>query len=106
MKKLTKEEYRRIILEPKNSVIKQYKKELELDGVELSFTEEAIELIAEEVTKEGRGARGIDGIMENIMRDHKYEASSKDKSKNKRPVGDMFKEDKLVIDKKDVEKIL
>ena len=73
---LTKEDMVRILVEPKNSIVKQYKKMFELDGVKLSFEREAIEAIAEQTVKRKTGARGLRAIMEGIMLDTMYEIPS------------------------------
>ena len=62
-----------ILSEPKNALIKQYKKLLEMDGVELEFEEEAIERIAEKAMERKSGARGLRGIIEEMMLDVMYE---------------------------------
>lgn len=69
---LDKEALVRILTEPKNSIIKQYKKLFELDGVKLSFDEGAIETIAERSIARKTGARGLRSIMENVMMDVMY----------------------------------
>lgn len=73
---LTKEDMVRILVEPKNSIVKQYKKMLELDGVKLSFESEAIEAIAAQTVTRKTGARGLRAIMEHIMMDTMYEVPS------------------------------
>ena len=73
---LTKEDMVRILVEPKNSIVKQYKKMFELDGVKLSFEREAIEAIAAQTVKRKTGARGLRAIMEQIMMDTMYEIPS------------------------------
>ena len=73
---LTKEDMVRILVEPKNSIVKQYKKMLELDGVKLSFEQEAIEAIAAQTVTRKTGARGLRAIMEHIMMDTMYEIPS------------------------------
>ncbi len=69
---LTKDDMVRILVEPKNSIVKQYKKLFELDGVQLSFEREAIEAIAKETVTRKTGARGLRAIMEHIMMDLMY----------------------------------
>lgn len=69
-------------MEPKNSIVKQYKKLFELDGVKLSFEREAIEAIAEQTVKRKTGARGLRSIMEGIMMDTMYEIPSDDSITN------------------------
>ena len=73
---LTKDDMVRILVEPKNSIVKQYKKLFELDGVKLSFEREAIEAIAAETVTRKTGARGLRAIMEKIMMDTMYEIPS------------------------------
>lgn len=66
----------RILKEPKNSIVKQYQKLFELDGVRLSFTEEALKAVASQSVKRKTGARGLRAIMENTMMDVMYEIPS------------------------------
>ncbi len=66
----------RILTEPKNAIVKQYKGLFDLDNVELSFTDEAIEAIAEKTIKRKTGARGLRAIMESVMMDLMYEIPS------------------------------
>ncbi len=63
----------RVLTEPKNALIKQYKKLLAMDGVDLEFTEDAIREIAREAIKRKTGARGLRAIVEEIMLDVMYE---------------------------------
>ncbi len=65
---------KRILVEPKNAVIKQYQQLLKLDGVDLSFDQDAINSIAKEAIKRKMGARGLRSIVEEIMTDIMYEA--------------------------------
>ncbi len=73
---LTEEDLVRILTEPKNSLIKQYTKLFELDGVSLEFTEDAIEEIAREAIRRKTGARGLRAIMEEVMMDIMFEIPS------------------------------
>jgi len=66
----------RVLVEPKNSIIKQYQALLEMDGVELKFTDEALRAIAEEAYRRKTGARGLRSIIEEIMIDVMYEIPS------------------------------
>ena len=66
----------RILKEPKNSLVKQYEKLFELDGVTLAFEDEAIEAIAEKSLKRKTGARGLRAIMEKVMMDLMYQVPS------------------------------
>ena len=73
---LTKEDMVHILTEPKNSIVKQYKKLFELDGVQLSFEKEALEAIAEKTISRKTGARGLRAIMETMMMDTMFEIPS------------------------------
>ena len=73
---LTKEDMVHILTEPKNSIVKQYKKLFELDGVQLSFEKDALEAIAEKTISRKTGARGLRAIMETMMMDTMYEIPS------------------------------
>ena len=66
----------RILLEPKNALIKQYERMFELEDVELSFTKSAVKAIAEEAIKRKTGARGLRSIIEKVMLDTMYEIPS------------------------------
>lgn len=68
----------RILSEPKNAIIKQYKKLFELDGVELEFEEEAVYEIARRSFERKTGARGLRAIMEDVMMDSMYQIPSDD----------------------------
>jgi ATP-dependent Clp protease ATP-binding subunit ClpX len=67
----------RILREPKNALVKQYQKLLELDGIELEFKPDAIEAIAKEAMKRNTGARGLRAIIEDIMNNVMYEVPSR-----------------------------
>jgi ATP-dependent Clp protease ATP-binding subunit ClpX len=67
-----------ILTQPRNALVKQYAKLLEMDGVKLSFEDEALHLIAKEALKRKTGARGLRSIIEGIMRDVMYEVPSMD----------------------------
>ena len=73
---LTKEDMVHILTEPKNSIVKQYKKLFELDGVQLSFEADALEAIAEKTISRKTGARGLRAIMEQMMMETMYEIPS------------------------------
>ncbi|HQO82271.1 MAG TPA: AAA family ATPase, partial [Deltaproteobacteria bacterium] len=62
-----------ILTEPKNALVKQYQALLKLEGVDLSFSKDALKAIAEEAMKRKSGARGLRSIMENAMLDIMYE---------------------------------
>jgi len=67
-----------ILTEPKNAILKQYKCLLEMDGVDLEFEDDAIELIAQEALKRKTGARALRSIVEELMLDIMYDIPSKD----------------------------
>jgi len=67
-----------ILTEPKNALIKQYQKLLEMDGVNLEFEEEALKLIASKAIERKTGARGLRAILEEIMLNVMYEIPSRD----------------------------
>ena len=71
-----------ILTKPRNALVKQYAKLMELEGVDLEFTDSALRLIAKESIKRKTGARGLRSIIESIMLDVLYEAPS-DKSLNR-----------------------
>ena len=71
----------KILVEPKNSLVKQYKKLFELDGVQLDFKEDALEAIAKKSLERKTGARGLRAIMEDTMMDLMYEIPSDNTTK-------------------------
>lgn len=81
LKKLDKSDFIRILLEPKNAIIKQYKKLLEMDDVQLIVDESAIEEIATQAIEQKTGARGLKTILEDIMLNLMYEIPSNKKIK-------------------------
>ncbi len=68
----------RILTEPKSAIVKQYKKLFELDGVELSFDEDALKAIAHKAIERETGARGLRAIMESVVMDLMYEVPSEE----------------------------
>ncbi len=79
LKDLDREALIAISTEPKNALVKQYKKLLEIDGVELDFTREALEVIVDKAIERKTGARGLRSIIEEIMRDIMYDIPSNPK---------------------------
>lgn len=67
----------RILKEPKNSLVKQYQKMLELDNVKLTFEDDALKAIADKAIKQKTGARGLRTILEDLLLDVMYEIPSK-----------------------------
>lgn len=82
----------RILTEPKNSLVKQYQKLFEMDGIKLTFKKDAIEAIAKKACENNTGARGLRSIMEGIMLEYMYSLPSNKDAKE------------LVITKSAVEK--
>ena len=76
---LDREALIQIVTKPKNALVKQYKKLLELDGVELEFQDEALEAIVDKAIERKTGARGLRSILEDIMRDIMFEIPSNPK---------------------------
>jgi len=74
---LDKQALEKILTEPKNSIVKQYEKLFEMDGIKLSFTPEALKLIVDKAVEYKLGARGLRSIVENIMMDAMFEVPSK-----------------------------
>ena len=75
---LSREALRNILTEPKNAIISQYKAMLKMDGVELEFTDEALEFIVDKAVEFKLGARGLRSICEAVMKELMYEAPSSD----------------------------
>ncbi|NBI90137.1 ATP-dependent Clp protease ATP-binding subunit ClpX [Lachnospiraceae bacterium] len=73
---LDKEALVRILKEPKNALVKQYKKLFDFDGVKLDFEEDAVEMIADKALERKTGARGLRSVMENAMMDVMYRIPS------------------------------
>lgn len=88
---LDKEALIAILTEPKNALVRQYQKMLELDGVELILDKDALAEIAETSLKRKTGARGLRAIMENVMMDIMYQAPSDATLKSCRITGDVVK---------------
>ena len=74
---LDREALHRILLEPKNSIVRQYKKLFEMDGTTLTFTDDALDLIVDKAVEYKLGARGLRSIVESIMMDAMFELPSK-----------------------------
>ena len=94
---LDKQALIRILKEPKNSLVKQYKALFELDGVGLEFDESAIEAIADKALERKTGARGLRAIMESVMLDMMYTIPS-DESISKCVIDKEIVEKNLAID--------
>ena len=93
LSELDKDALVNILTEPKNALTKQFNALLELDGVELEFTKEALEAIAIKAMKRKTGARGLRSIVENILLDTMYDLPSMDNVK------------KVLVDKETVDQL-
>ena len=67
-----------ILSEPKNALVKQYARLFEMDGVELEFTEDALEAVADQAILRGTGARGLRAIMEEVLLPVMYDIPGRD----------------------------
>ena len=76
LKELNKDDLKKILIEPKNAITKQFQVSFAIDDVELSFDDEAVDQIAEVAIKSKTGARGLRAIVEHILLDLMYEVPS------------------------------
>ena len=76
---LDRDALRRILVEPKNSIIRQYVKLFEMDDVKLTFTDEALNAIVDKAVEYKLGARGLRSIVESIMMDAMFDVPSEKK---------------------------
>ncbi len=74
---LDKEALRKILVEPKNSIVKQYEKLFEMDGIKLEIPEETLDYVVDRAVEYKLGARGLRSIVENMMMDAMFEIPSK-----------------------------
>ena len=74
---LDREALKKILTEPKNSIIRQYKKLFEMDGVELTFTKEALDTLVDNAVEYKLGARGLRSIVESVMIDAMFDMPSR-----------------------------
>ena len=74
---LDKEALRKILVEPKNSIVKQYIKLFQMDGIQLTFANEALDFIVDKAVEYKLGARGLRSIVESMMMDVMFEIPSK-----------------------------
>ena len=91
LEKLNEHDLVRILTEPKNALVKQYKKLMALDDVELEFTDEALSEMAQLAIRLNTGARGLRSIVEHTMMDVMYETPSNDQIKKVIITGDAVK---------------
>jgi ATP-dependent Clp protease ATP-binding subunit ClpX len=76
LKPLDREALRRILVEPKNSIVRQYEKLFAMDGIKLTFTDEALEYVVDKAVEYKLGARGLRSIVEAMMMDAMFEMPS------------------------------
>ena len=74
---LDREALRRILVEPKNSIVRQYEKLFEMDGIKLTFPKETLDMIVDRAVEYKLGARGLRSIVESVMMDAMFEIPSK-----------------------------
>ena len=96
---LGREDLVRILTEPEESLVREYRELLEMDGVELTFETEALDAVAERALGLGTGARGLRGVMEDIMRDVMFDAPDLEGGKRsitvtRGMVGDSLRQDR------------
>lgn len=101
MKDLSEDDLVRVLTEPKNSLVKQYRKLLSMDGVELVFKPEALRLLAKAALKRKTGARGLRAEMERLMTEIMYEAPGNEDMKKVVITAKTIKE-RLGIDETDI----
>ena len=94
---LDKDQLYRILLEPKDAITKQFKALLKMDGVDLDFTKEALEMITVQAIDRGVGARGLRAIFEEIMLDLMFETPSRKEAAGRVLIDGQFLRDKKWI---------
>ena len=107
LKELDRETLIRIVTEPKNALVKQYKKLFQYDNVELEFEKEALDLIVDKAIERNTGARGLRSIIEDIMRDIMFDIPSNPNIKKciiTKETVENGTEPKLIIDEQKDEK--
>lgn len=78
LKSLDREALRKILVEPKNSIVKQFTKLFEMDGIKLTFTDGALDYIVDKAVEYKLGARGLRSIVESVVNEAMFELPSKD----------------------------
>lgn len=82
LNKLTQEQFKQILIEPKNSIVNQYKRLLKIDNIKLDFDSDALDEIARRAYEKNTGARGLRSILEKIMTTYMYELPSETNRKS------------------------
>lgn len=96
LKELTKDDLKRILTEPKNSITKQFESSFKIDNVDLSFNDEAIEEIANIAIKNKTGARGLRAIVEAVLLDIMFEIPSIPGNKKLEITKEIVKDKKMI----------
>jgi ATP-dependent Clp protease ATP-binding subunit ClpX len=78
VRSLDEEALVRILVEPKNALVKQFRRVFELDNVELELTEDALEAVAQQAMLRGTGARGLRAILEEVLLEVMYDLPSRE----------------------------
>jgi ATP-dependent Clp protease ATP-binding subunit ClpX len=97
LNELDREQLYRILLEPKDAITKQFKALLKMDGVDLEFSKEALEMITGQAISRGVGARGLRAIFEEIMLDLMFEVPSRKEAAGKVLIDGQFLRDRKWI---------
>ena len=101
VKHLTEEQLVRILTEPEDSIVSQFKELLELDGIGLSFTDDALKLMASHAIQMNTGARGLRNVMERVMEDVMFECPTTMKEGQEVKIDKDFVSKRLgIVDKK------
>ncbi len=100
LEELDKDDLIRILTEPKNSLVKQYKALFKMDDVDLTFEKDALEAIAEKSLERKTGARGLRAIMENVMMEDMFEIPSEESVKKLNITREKVEENVLLVEKK------
>jgi ATP-dependent Clp protease ATP-binding subunit ClpX len=91
LSELTRDDLKLILTEPKNAIVKQFKASFAIDNVDLDFSQDAIDAIADIAIKHKTGARGLRAIVEDMLLDIMYEAPSIEGKKELLITGDVVK---------------
>ncbi len=103
---LTEDDMVRVLTEPNNSLTKQYQALFDMDGVKLSFDEDALREVAKKSIERKTGARGLRAILENVMMDYMYKVPSDDEIKEVTITKDMVDENLILEEKSEVEEVI
>ena len=99
---LTKDIIKKILLEPKNAILKQYKKLFAMEEIDLNFTPEALDAIVANVIKEKLGARSLRSTLEKILKDAMFELPDQEKKKNTYVIDEAYVNNKLATSPQEI----